>query len=111
VQHVADQLSVGTRVKLEAFRTERMLKNHYAAKSLRFDGKTIQLRGEDLRPIWAGGNVESRGSWGLGRGAGRGRGPGWGRGRGYDWGWQQGRDPGYGRGPRWGRGPGYGRHL
>jgi hypothetical protein len=107
VKDVADQLAAGKKVKLEAFRTEKMPENHYVAKSLKFDDTAIQLRDESLRPGWAGGNIDSRGLWRPEWGAGRRRGPQWGRGRGDGWGWGHG--PGYGRGYRWGRGPGYGR--
>jgi hypothetical protein len=107
VKDTADQLSAGLKVKVEAFRTEKMPENHYVAKSLVFDGTTIELRDESLRPRWAGRNVDSRGPRGPQWGTGQGRGPRWGRGRGYGWG--QGRGPGYGRGPGWGRGPGYDR--
>ena len=109
VKDTADQLPAGLKVKVEAFRTEKMSENHYVARSLMFDGTTIELRDESLRPRWAGRNADARGPQGRQWGAGQGRGPRWGRGRGYGWGSGQGRGPGYGRGPGWGRGPGYGR--
>jgi len=105
VKDTADRLSAGLKVKVEAFRTEKMTENHYVAKSLTFDGTTVELRDESLRPRWAGGNVDSRGFRGPQWGAGQGRGSWWGRGRGYGRGPRWGRGPGYGRGPRWGRGP------
>jgi len=132
VKRIADQLPVGKEVAVEAFRTAKMPENHYVAQSVAFDGNTIRLRDETLRPFWLqGGPV--LGGRGMprpepdkaagrlpGRRAGYGRCPAWGPGRGY--GGRPGRGfgagygrgparraaPGYGRGPGWGRGPGYG---
>jgi hypothetical protein len=111
VKDIAGQLTAGTKLKLEAFRTARMPENRYVAISLRFDGRMTELRDDSLRPCWAGGNVDRRGSRGPEWGAGSEREPRWGRGRGHGWGWRQGHGPGYGRGPGWGRGPGYGRQT
>ena len=57
------QLAAGQKITFEAFRTERMPKDAYVAKSLKAGDKTFELRDDRLRPKWAGG----------GRGAGRGQ--------------------------------------
>jgi hypothetical protein len=93
VDYVTDQLPVGKKVTVDAFRTAKMPENHYVAKSVTFGKTTIQLRDESLRPLWARSRTVLRGRGGPQRVPGRGRGRGWGRG------WKQG--PGYGRG--WGR--------
>lgn len=96
VDYVAEQLPVGTKVTVDAFRTTKMPKNHYVAQSLALDGTTIQLRDENLRPLWARSNNALRGrggpQWVPGRGQGRGwrRDSGYGRGWGRGWGWQSG---------------------
>ena len=89
VEPVVKQLSVGQNLEVTAFRTEKMPVGQYVAKSLNFDGKTVQLRDESLRPIWAGGRAAWGGSPGRG---GYGRGRGWGRGAG----WNAGYCPRYG---------------
>jgi hypothetical protein len=95
VEFVAKQLKAGSKVKVEGFRTEKMPEAEYVAKSLTLGERTITLRDETLRPVWAGGG---RGWRGRGDGFGWGRGPGWGRRAGYGYGWQPGRA---GRGPGW----------
>jgi len=94
VDYVTEQLPVGDKVTVNAFRTVKMPENHYVAQSVAFDGTTIQLRDASLRPLWARSNTAWRGRGG----------PQWvsGRGQGRDWGRGWGRGPGYGRG--WGRG-------
>ncbi len=98
VDAVADRLSAGRKVTVDAFRTENMPENHYVAQSFVLGETTIELRDENLRPFWAGGNrdadnragerVAPRGRGGppsgrgWGRSSGRGRGPGYGRGYG-----------------------------
>jgi hypothetical protein len=83
VEKTASQLAAGKKVEVTAFRTDKMPEKHYVAKSLTFDGKSVQLRDESLRPIWAGGGARSNGlqqplgsGRGFGRGYGRGRGAG-----------------------------------
>ncbi len=110
VGYIIDQLPVGKKVTVHAFRTTKMPENHYVAQSLTFGSTTIRLRDEGLRPFWAGGGAVSRGragsQWARGKGRGAGYGRGWGGpGRGYGRGGPGGR---YGRGLRR-RGPGYGR--
>ena len=39
---------------VKAFRTEKMPEDQYVAQSITFDANTIELRDENLRPIWAG---------------------------------------------------------
>lgn len=60
---VVQQLSPGQEVSFDAFRTDRMPKDAYVAKSLTAGGKTFALRGDSLRPKWA-----SRGR-GMGQGS------------------------------------------
>ena len=84
VEFVAKELSEGQKVKVEAFRTKKMEKGQYVARTLTFGSRTVELRDETLRPAWAG-----RGGPGWARG--RGPGTGWGRGRGAGWGRQGGR--------------------
>ncbi len=104
VSYVTEQLPLGENVTVNAFRTAKMPENHYVAQSVTFDGTTIQLRDENLRPLWARNNTALRGrgesqwvpgrgqrrDWGRGPGRGWGRGPGYGRGRGRGWRWQGG---------------------
>jgi hypothetical protein len=121
VKHVVDKLKVGETVSVKAFRTEQMLKQHYVAQSLVIGGESIELRDENLRPLWAGnpaawrgwGRAQAGDGYGYGGGYGRGscplwggppsgRGPGWGgRGRGAGFGRMGRRGGGYGRGPGW----------
>jgi hypothetical protein len=77
VEDIAKQLNVGKKAKVTAFRTEKMPEAHYVAQALKFDGKTVELRDENLRPFWAGGGQGGYGrGWGRGWGAGRGGGYG-----------------------------------
>ncbi len=94
VEFVAKELTDGKTVKVEAFRTEQMKKNHYVACTITCDGRAVTLRDATLRPAWAGGREAADGrSWSTSR-SGRGLGPGWGRGRnqgrGQGWSRQQG---------------------
>jgi hypothetical protein len=78
VKEIAKQLPVGKNVTVVAFRTDKMPEGQYVAKSLTYDGKTVQLRDENLRPLWAGaGNGQRESQQPAGRGHGRGRGRGW----------------------------------
>ncbi|MBN1912234.1 MAG: hypothetical protein JW818_21115 [Pirellulales bacterium] len=104
VEPIVKQLSVGKKINVIAFRTDKMPKGRYVAKSLSFDEKTEKLRDENLRPFWAGRVLNWNGSEKnsvnpIGPGPGRGR--GWRRGRG------RGRGYGGGRGLGWGRGYGW----
>ena len=94
VAYVTEQLLVGKRVAVDAFRTAKMPENHYVAQSVAVDDTMMQLRDERLRPLWARSSTALRDRSEAQPGSGRGRGRGWGRG------WKRG--PGYGRG--WGRG-------
>ena len=93
VDYIVEQLSVGKKVTVDVFRTAKMPTNHYVAQSLTFDGTTIRLRDEDLRPFWAGGSGASRGRGGPQYGPGMRQGSPWRNGPGYG--------PARGRG--WGR--------
>ena len=75
VVETAKQLVAGKKVEVTAFRTAKLPEGHYVAQTLKFDGKTVQLRDENLRPEWAGG------AGGRGPQPGMGRGRGWGGGR------------------------------
>lgn len=107
VEPIVRQLSVGQEVKVVAFRTDKMPEKQYVAKSLTFGGKTMQLRDENLRPIWAGGRpawYASKRRSGYEAGRGRGPGRGWAHQRrwAYERGWGRGRRGGPGRGAGWG---------
>jgi hypothetical protein len=84
------KLSVGQEIGIRAFRSEKMKENHYVAQSLTFGKTTVELRDAGLRPVWAQGNADLRGTPAGQAGVGRGRGPGWGRG---GQGWRGGRYP------------------
>lgn len=115
VAHIAKRLTTDQELTVAGFHTKKMPENHYVAQTLTLDDKTIQVRDENLRPVWAGGRVMlGRGGsqWDAvnGRGQGRGQGAYYGQGRG------QGRGPGYGRDQgrgitRYGQGRGQGRGL
>jgi hypothetical protein len=136
VDHVADKVKVGETLSVKAFRTQQMLKRHYVAQSLVIGDEKIELRDEDLRPLWAGNPNAWRGREGSqagagygyrgGRYAGRGRGncplwdgpldergPGWGGPGGGGYGRGYGQRAGGGRGAGFSqmgrRGDGYGR--
>ena len=83
VVETAKQLAVGKKVEVTAFRTDKMSEGHYVAQTLTFDGKTVQLRDENLRPVWAGGPRGPQQQLGRGRAYGRGFGRGWRAGAGY----------------------------
>ena len=75
VEEIAKQLTLGEQVTVTAFRTEKMPVGHYVAKSLTSDGKTVQLRDDNLRPTWAGvgrGYRAWQGGYGRGWRGGRG---------------------------------------
>ncbi len=106
VAFVAKELTEGKKVKVEAFRTKQMEKNHYVACAITCDGRAVTLRDAMLRPAWAGGGIVADGPGQTARGAGRagqGMGPGRGRGgygvgRGRGQGWELGRGQARGRG-------------
>jgi len=140
VEDLAKRLESGRSVSVEAFRTEKMPDGHYVAITVEMDGETVELRGEDLRPTWAGSQARqaARGNrdadrtlpgrgkgWALGqrgrlremasppgRGTGRGYGRGMGAGcRGGEDCWMRSRQSGCGPGPRFGRGCGAGSQI
>jgi len=57
VKSVAKELLAGTEVKVEAFRTKKMEKDQYIARSLTIGDRTMELRDKSLRPAWAGAKV------------------------------------------------------
>lgn len=94
IESLVGELSPGTKITVDAFRTKKMPDGHYVARQLVVADREIALRQPCLRPVWAGNR--SRGAAWAARGrSGRG-GPGWQRGGG--------RRPG--RGPRCSGGPG-----
>jgi hypothetical protein len=63
------ELTAGQQITFDAFRTDRMPKDAYIAKSIKAGDKVFALRNDDLRPRWAGGRGGGRGR-GMGRGGG-----------------------------------------
>jgi hypothetical protein len=110
VKDLVGPLEAGQSVTVQAFRTENMPAEHSVAISLTCAGKTVRLRDENLRPVWAG-----QQGWFSGRrvvgperprwGQARGRGVGMGIGSGYEAGYGRAMGGGYG----WRNGMGYGR--
>lgn len=70
VDHIVDQMGDGLDLSFDAFRTDALPEDAYIAKTLRFDGKTVSLRDDALRPSWAYGQARGMGG-GQGRGYGR----------------------------------------
>jgi hypothetical protein len=66
---VVQQLSPGQDVTFDAFRTDRMPKDAYVAKSLTAGGKTFALRSDSLRPKWASRERGMGGGRGMGQGS------------------------------------------
>ena len=60
MEHILDQIEVGSPISFEAFRTDAMPENAYVAKTLSIDEKTIQLRDDGLHPSWTSGSGEFR---------------------------------------------------
>lgn len=54
VQGVTDLLTNGGTVSVCAFRTDNMPPCHYNAVTVTLGRKTVRLRRQDLRPLWAG---------------------------------------------------------
>lgn len=54
-------VTVGTEIGVQGFRTEDFPENNFVAKELYVDGKTYVLRGENLKPVWAGKKGRKRG--------------------------------------------------
>lgn len=78
VGFAVDQLNTGKSIVASVFRTEKLPAENFVAKSLTVEGRTITLRDDTLRPVWAGGR---RGNFGVAQGRpGRrgGGGPAWG---------------------------------
>ena len=117
IKNLVKPLEAGQSVTVQAFRTQKMPAGDFVAITLKFDGKTVRLRDENLRPAWAGGQGQFLGQYQASPGFprwpqwrqpfGRGYGMGYGRGRGYGAGFGRGRGRGYGRG--WSDNMGYGR--
>lgn len=102
VDFLARELSAGTKVNVQGFRTEKMPKGHYVAKTVAYEDQTIVLRDASLQPVWAGaqGGRSTAGEAGAAFGPGRGRGAGYGYGRGRGYGAGYGRGRGFGPGWR-----------
>lgn len=123
IKNLVEPLKANQSVTVQAFRTEKMPAEDLVAVELKFDGKTVRLRNENLRPVWAGGQGRFYGRYeaspelprwrqgygrGYGMGYGRGCGSGFGRGMGRGAGMmgRQGRGFGHGRSQGWGQGRG-----
>jgi hypothetical protein len=91
VDDVSDRLTMGDSVTVAVFRTERMPKGHFVAKSVNVGDQTIHLRDDSLRPRWAGKRSSRDQSFGsrMCRGWGPGNGDRFGRGYGWRHGWQR----------------------
>lgn len=81
VDFVVQKVDIGQELRIDAFRTERMVAGEYVAQVVRVDGEVITLRDEYNRPVWAGSGVRGP-NWGAvnpgyggrgGRATGRGR--------------------------------------
>lgn len=57
MKSVAKELLAGTEVKVEAYRTKKMEKDQYIARSLTIGDRLMKLRDKSLRPAWAGAKV------------------------------------------------------
>ncbi len=60
VESFVDKLETGRTIEVEGFRTEKLEQDHYVAKTVTADGRTMKLRDDDLRPVWAGGARDFR---------------------------------------------------
>jgi ubiquinone/menaquinone biosynthesis C-methylase UbiE len=54
VRPLIKELSVGKAIQAKAFRTPRLIENHYIVQFIEIEGEIITLRAENLRPVWAG---------------------------------------------------------
>ena len=61
VADIVRQLSVGKKIEVFGFHTEKMPSDHYVAKQLVFGGRSIDLRDASLRPFWATGSLHTQG--------------------------------------------------
>jgi hypothetical protein len=110
VKDLLAPLKAGQSVTVQVFRTENMPAEHSVAITLTCDGKTVRLRDENLRPVWAG----RQGRF-FGRGVAAAQRPQWGQGYTRSYGMRMGTGfrAGYGmamrRGYGWSNGTGYGR--
>ena len=69
---IVQKLAPSQEITFEAFRTDRMPKDAYVAKSLTAGGKTFALRNDSLRPKWASRRAGKGGGRGMGGGLGQG---------------------------------------
>ena len=117
IKDLVKPLEAGQSVTVQAYRTQKMPAENFVAITLKFDGKTIRLRDENLRPTWAGRQGQFFGRYQASpelprwqqwhQAQARGYGMDYGRNRGYGAGFARGMGRGYGRG--WSNGMGYGR--
>ncbi|MGM0532215.1 MAG: hypothetical protein ACQER7_12790 [Bacteroidota bacterium] len=61
VSDMTDQIKTGKEIQIKVFRTDDLPENQYIAKEFTSEGKTYELRNEDLRPFWAGNRKGRRG--------------------------------------------------
>ena len=66
VKQVLQSVKSGSHVEAVAFHTSRLPADQLIAKSVTVEGKTLQLRDENLRPTWAGTFKGSGGGKGTG---------------------------------------------
>jgi len=60
VSETVKRLTIGTKLDLLGFRTEKMPPNHYVAKTLILANHIVQLRGSDLRPYWSNNRLNEK---------------------------------------------------
>lgn len=54
VKSFVDELEIGEEISIQAFRTDELQPQDFIAKEITTNGRTLQLRDENLRPFWAG---------------------------------------------------------
>lgn len=57
-------VTAGNPIAMIVFRTDKLPKDEYIAKEVKVNGKSIVLRDERLKPVWAGGNRKEK--WRMG---------------------------------------------
>jgi len=71
VAEVVKKLKSGTKLDLLVFRTDKMPPEQYVAKTLILGPRFVELRDSELRPYWAGGNLNGQAQARYGFAAGR----------------------------------------
>jgi hypothetical protein len=73
VSRILDAADAGDEVEAQVFRTDAMPFGAFAAVTVVLDGRTFELRDDNLRPAWARGAGGGRGTGGGGAGGPAGR--------------------------------------